>query len=479
MQNDGTAKFSIDSNEPEVNPSDALTSSSESGLLPVTEGSGKGGLSSHSCGATASDSDGARISPAVSYDVVGQLPIPCREEIGESFVEYDCVDTEIIEEVKISPKADDFYLSRCSGLLRSTREEIESGWTENELNHEILPNYREWVALPTVLLYKEINQATLEEKLVWGRASKRGNSIHRYRISKRINPILEEFEGTKVSRESRGIKSARVLAFTLTFSRDNCTVAESWNRAPKMLDNFLKSMRAKYGHIGVLWGIEAQPRSGYAHYQLIMIFNEHEFSTFMKNGKRRISSHREWRKIKNRWQGGYSDVRVVDDMGEGISYCAKYALKDTVNGDATLAICWALRKRQWAISSKFLDSIIALHNSQEKIRKIQKQTDLVGGSEPVFTYEFIAVLDAHYQGTKQPPPRLNFTQDSLCSRVKTMEKESDEKRVFKVASSIYDDKGDRDLKALVATMPIMPKVVVMKPLAFKKNAKKYKLSGLG
>jgi len=287
--------------------------------------------------------------------------------------------------------------------LRNTRE-----WFYQEGNLDGLVDvYREWRDQPEYLhLAKFVGDEKVAEVAVL--CSKRGNSIYRHRLKRRLAPLLD-LKG--LPEGNRSWNKTRLLFVTLTYDTKRCSPREAWLSISDEFNRWIALLRKNYGELSYLKAVEAT-RRGYPHIHLVILFKEAEFSYFSLNGKFRIP-----RKERDRMRSGWHsfvDVEAVVSPRQAIAYTIKYVLKahgEKVKGktpweiseegvEKTLALLWVYKRRGWSVSEDILEALADLIARPCRTQTVQ--VDLEGNS--LEKWVCLGVKPAWELGIREDPP---------------------------------------------------------------------------
>jgi hypothetical protein len=222
------------------------------------------------------------------------------------------------------------------------------------------------------------NQKKWKNDIFAVKCSKRGNDVYRTRVQNRFVGLSHkagqlEFFNPK---DRNSEKMTCALWTTLTYDTKLCTYQEAWKQIGIEFNNFMANVRSSFGKVSCCRVFESF-ENGYPHIHCILLFQEHTFSVFRDaNGQFRVH---EKDVIAQGWHSNV-DVKAMSSLAGGFSYLKKYLLKgiDFERSDSkglkTLALCWAYRKRAFAVSGSFrkalADLITQLHNSNKPTAQI-------------------------------------------------------------------------------------------------------------
>ncbi len=138
-----------------------------------------------------------------------------------------------------------------------------------------------------------------------------------------------------------------------------------------------------------------------------MVFYDYEFKIAFSQLKRTYQGYRRVYRIeeKEEFEKGWHsfiDVQAIRELREGIRYVTKYLTKTKIKSEKkaqnlTLALCWLFRKRTFAVSGDFLESLKNKLKSLYVSRLVQ--TDLQGAKmSPSVDWIFIDIFPAKRLG---------------------------------------------------------------------------------
>lgn len=111
-------------------------------------------------------------------------------------------------------------------------------------------------------------------------------------------------------------------------------------------------------------------KEGFPHIHVLMVFHDYKFQVTRIKGKYRVLEKEAFEKSYH----SFVDVQAVRKIREGIKYVTKY-LTNINNGSQsqtlTLALCWLFRKRSFAVSEDFQESIQIRMKNSGRIKFIQ------------------------------------------------------------------------------------------------------------
>jgi len=262
---------------------------------------------------------------------------------------------------------------------------------------ELQEFYLEWRNYDEYLvMQKQTERARMEGEMdretIATKCSKRGNDVYWWRVDKRLK--FMDSLNSRLFDPHGNIKKTNVLFATLTQDINRCSVREACEIVGSDFNNWIRNLRKKYGRISCFRCWEAS-KKGYLHIYVLMVFHEYEFkiSFSQLKGYRRIYRIDEKEEFEKGWRS-FVDVQAIGELKEGIRYITKYLTKtknESKIQDLTLALCWLFRKRSYAVSGDFLES---LKTSIKQTKKFV-QTDLQGVEMHLkIEYLFIGIFHA-------------------------------------------------------------------------------------
>jgi hypothetical protein len=246
---------------------------------------------------------------------------------------------------------------------------------------ELTEFYREWRDYVEYLVLQEQTknlkiQGEIDKETIAVKCAKRGNDVYWGRVWERLKPITNLKEHTLFDTHSN-IKRSNVLFMTLTYDVKRSTIQEAWETVGKEFNKWINNIRKKFGRISYLRCWEAS-RKGYPHIHVLLVFHDHPFRIVfsqLKKGRRvyRIAEKEAFEKSYH----SFVDVQAVRKLREGIKYVLKYLSKNKYmvkSQTLTLALCWLFKKRSFALSGDFHETVYTVLN----IRFRFVQADLFG-----------------------------------------------------------------------------------------------------
>lgn len=269
--------------------------------------------------------------------------------------------------------------------------------------------FEEWRDFDEYLLLLGTHRVTGVKKFVATKLSKRGNSVHAYRLQQRLGFLREyddQFFSVRNFDTEHEVKT-RLLWVTLT-DNTQCSLNHAWKTCEHELGLFLANLRNLYGRISVLRFTQSSPDPkgkayGYPHFHLVLLFHTSEFTVFpqvkvnnhgLKELKYRVKEKYEL-EAQGKWHS-YIDVQALSSSRAVHRYCAKYA-QDVMSGESEKAavnnaVLWLYQKRSFTVSEdfreKYLEFIRPLHNSKVS----SMQVSLEGDELPEWTWEAVGIV---------------------------------------------------------------------------------------
>jgi len=280
-------------------------------------------------------------------------------------------------------------------------------------------NQHEYIALQRIYTVTEdlygIDES-IQYDYVFLKTCKRGNNVHRYRIGKRLKPVMET-GNIEYIMNIGDIQKCNVLFLTLTYNPARCNVRTAWNRISEEVHVFLTQIMKEFGKISYIRVVEAT-ESFYPHVHMLVVFKEHSFMvrrhTSREGQIRYIISDNENKRIAKHWHS-FVDIQAVEDSRMVSSYITKYLTKEMHNekGSKTLAMLWIFRMQTYVMSRDLSGELNPLSLLNEN--GTNRADDLIGGDMRFCTLEyiFLAIIpyellnidpDRFYVEMKKPPP---------------------------------------------------------------------------
>lgn len=146
----------------------------------------------------------------------------------------------------------------------------------------------------------------------------------------------------------------------------------------------------------LIFVVGKQQRKGMPHIHVLMIFHDNHFTIFRRRkGTRWIYRIKEKEEFERSYHS-FVDVQTVRKLKKGIRYITKYLSKYTAQSQTlTLALCWLFKKRSFAVSGNFYETIYVVR----KFRKTFIQIDLVGNTLKVkVEWVIFGIYSANFLG---------------------------------------------------------------------------------
>ena len=205
----------------------------------------------------------------------------------------------------------------------------------NDILEYLVEDYRDWMEENSYLVF-DVQKRRGINRRVAVLAAKRGNSVYRYRTRKRFDSVEELFPDKNIVDPHCNvgfIAQTNILFVTLEFAKEDLSVKEAWERAPKEFDRFEKSLRKVYP-LAFIRGFEAH-KDGYPHIHVLIVFQDKSWRMkrhLATRGKNRGTLT--WRladygvkisEFEQRWRNGFVDVwGVTNPKRGGLNYILKY-----------------------------------------------------------------------------------------------------------------------------------------------------------
>lgn len=319
--------------------------------------------------------------------------------------------------------------SPALGTLKSLRDAYLSGFIYEAELETLISKYESWVTSPVYLCWEKHNQ---REEKIFRLASKRGNSVYRWKTLDRLEKATwffdtKEFQKLLLRREGRSWVT-NVLFISLTNDskrygeRKSCFSGEimeegdrikAWTTIQHDYNNFITAFRKRYGKAWALKSFESTEK-GYPHIHIFLItekswkVHSRRKRITKKNGEvrwiseYRLGKNREDRKEKDKiselWHS-FVDIKCPVKVNAVKNYVYKDIVKQ-FKGDLgrqnklSLTLNWLFRKRSFSVSGEGLIS--------EFINERVTQTQNPPKIELFNDYEFVGLVKVHFK-TKEPP----------------------------------------------------------------------------
>lgn len=196
------------------------------------------------------------------------------------------------------------------------------------------------------------------------KCSKRGNDVYWWRVWKRLR-FLNELEDGAFFDPHRNFKKSNVVFVTLTYDVKKSAMRNAWETIGEDFNRWIRNLRKKFGRISHLRCWEAS-KKGFPHIHVLMVFHDYKFQVTRIKGKYRVQEKEAFEKSYH----SFVDVQAVRKIREGIKYVTKYLTKTKYESQSqtlTLALCWLFRKRSFAVSEDFQESIQIQMKSADRI----------------------------------------------------------------------------------------------------------------
>lgn len=269
--------------------------------------------------------------------------------------------------------------------------------------------FKYWQNYHEYLLLLGENRESGEKLRLAVKCSKRGNDVYARRLDMRLG-FLNRVKNIKffadVDWDKQAYAKANLLWVTCSWDSKLCSMQDAWESSYKELHKFKANLENRYGKIEWLTFIQPFPDRkgkafGYPHFHILLCFKEAVFNAFPRmekddQGKMvlryRVKEKREI-EVQGKWHS-WIDVQALSSVRGAVSYCKKYAQnvcygddpKAVLNG----AVAWLFRKKSYTLTRGFQktlhDLICNLH-----VRKRVMQKNLVGGSFPLWEWQFLGI----------------------------------------------------------------------------------------
>lgn len=267
---------------------------------------------------------------------------------------------------------------------------------------------------PIRTTYLDLKTNTMETELSIHKNIKRGNPEYIKAIRGKLQPFLDQ-EPRIFFDQDDGIKRTNALHIILEYDATSYSLGEAWFYVGVDFNRFLSNLKKHFGkfvHIRAWHGHD----SGYPHIDVIIYFNNFEFSavkwydkkrdkiSFRIHPKQKTKHHGKYcrQSIKDAWSHGYVDIECVDSMGGAFKDLMKYVTKELDGGAYVLtnSMVWYFGKQSFGISKDFCkmvwgtDSIeLAEPTDTDGINNISSNSN-----RKLIAIEVFPVFPAHYFG---------------------------------------------------------------------------------
>ena len=274
----------------------------------------------------------------------------------------------------------------------------------------------------------------------YSKASKRGNDVYRWRVTKRHQKIIEFCNENHICLiQSENNKNySQIIKITGTVAIKKYDKDKVNSELISYYDDlFKKRIRNKYSRVRIARTYEVS-RSGYLHINWVLYFPNNRFEVRLhkaKQGKHkgrytwRLAKYSVKQKLDGLWELGHCDIRAVENTNDLIEYVLKYQIKyftqkdNQTKQDLTLSVLSLYNKRSFSIPDSFVKDVIdhccSLLESEDKHRldKIMHNSLKQNKSEQGKNYqcEFIGLIpksEIHFNSniwffeSKEPPSYL-------------------------------------------------------------------------
>ena len=257
------------------------------------------------------------------------------------------------------------------------------------------------------------------------KASKRGNDVYQYLVTKRLKPLNDLPEVT-FFKDDWGDKHTSLLFVTLTYDTKRCDEVTAWENIGNDFHLFYTKLRQEYGDFEYFRTWEST-KNCYPHAHILIAFKKKSFPVFIHTDK---DGHRSFRipkadkdKIASFWHSNV-DVQGVNGTKDAIDELTKYVTKDLCSdkGHKTNAMVWLFRKQSYAITKGFVSLIRnSFANVTEEVDVGEPSSvdlinsDMCNCNNGVRDWKFVGVLRGRQLGfsgdlwvidSEKPPPKI-------------------------------------------------------------------------
>lgn len=238
------------------------------------------------------------------------------------------------------------------------------GLDEGSNFKELIAFYLEWRDFNEYLVLQKQKSSLrvkgeVKRETIAIKCRKRGNDVYWWKVNKRLR-FLKSIESFTLFDPHGNIKRTNILFVTLTQDIKRCSVQEACQTLGVDYNKWISSLRKKFGHISYFRCWEAS-KKGYLHIHVLLVFHDYKFKIAFSQlkGSRCIYRIEEKEAFEKSWHS-FVDVQAVRELRKGIKYITKYLTKTKHESQTqvlTLALCWLFRKRTFAVSGKFQESL--------------------------------------------------------------------------------------------------------------------------
>jgi co-chaperonin GroES (HSP10) len=243
---------------------------------------------------------------------------------------------------------------------------------------EIVDLYKKWISQDEYVKLPDGRDIYLDKKerrVLYVKASKRGNDIYVWRSKKRTELLDLAFTKYDPERIGRKYIRSRIIWIVLTFKRDD--LRKDWQNIRPYINEFMKKLRnikigidekAKnkpFKNAKIICRTNEAHKDGYIHINLIIDIGQEILGKRYKTKKNKtkyiIVNELIRSLIKKCWNYGYSDIGVLAKLNDK-NYFTKYITKTIkMNEDPyiidkqilTLSLNWFFRKRSFYINYSY------------------------------------------------------------------------------------------------------------------------------
>lgn len=256
--------------------------------------------------------------------------------------------------------------------------------------------------MPIRATYLDLKTNTTETELSIHKSIKRGNREYIKAIKNKLQPFLDQEPRIFFDHDDR-VKRTNALHIILEYDATSYSLGEAWFYVGVDFNRFLSNLKKHFGkfvHIRAWHGHD----SGYPHIDVIIYFNNFEFSavkwydkkqdkiSFRIHPKQKTKYHGKYcrQSIKDAWSHGYVDIECVDSMGGAFKDLMKYVTKELDGGAYVLtnAMVWYFGKQSFGISQSrdiIDDKGNIIGHKKGFVESVWGTTNSIGLAEPTDT----------------------------------------------------------------------------------------------
>ena len=251
------------------------------------------------------------------------------------------------------------------------------------------------------------------------KASKRGNDVYKYLVSKKLKKVSELDNVTFFKDDWSCRKTTSLLFITLTYDKNRSDVNTAWNNIGKEFHLFKSNIIKQFGAIEFFRTWESTT-GYYPHIHCVIAFKKRSFEVFTHTDKDGNSSYRIPKKIKDKiasyWHS-FVDIRAVDDSDSAIKELTKYITKDLCSekGDKTNGMIWLFHKQGYSVSKGFVKLVKGCFADTSEPNSADLINEMCNLNSDNEKWEFVGILRGKNLGfssemwcidLKKPPPRI-------------------------------------------------------------------------